>query len=65
MTTATMTRDAIDAVLVKLDGLDITADERRLLRAAVRLAVDTSPPPGSGQKATSRLADSGIDVGSF
>jgi hypothetical protein len=66
MATATMTREQIDAVMAKLDGLDIIGDDEMLvLRAAVRLAADTAPAPGVERKATGRFGDNGVDVGSF
>jgi hypothetical protein len=66
MATVTMTRDEIDAVVAKLDGLDVTDDERLLLHAVLQLAgdaFDTSLPPQPAP--AGRVADNGIDVGSF
>lgn len=65
MTNVTITREEIDSVVAKLDRLDVTANEKRLVHAAIRLAVDTSPPRVAEREAVDAPRDNGIDVGSF
>ncbi|MGH9227761.1 MAG: hypothetical protein ACRD07_03350 [Acidimicrobiales bacterium] len=58
ITNVTMTRDEIDSVVAKLDGLDVTDKERLLLQAVARLA---------GDAIVERVTDehTRVDVGSF
>ena len=68
MGTVTMTRNEIDAVVAKLDRLDITDRERLILHAVLQLAgdaFDTSLPPASQREPLGRFTHNDIDVGSF
>jgi hypothetical protein len=60
MADVTMTRDEIDSVVSRLDGLDVTDEERRLLHVVVRLAGDAFAAQTTGVS-----PDRAIDVGSF
>jgi hypothetical protein len=55
----TMTRDEIASVVAKLDDLDVSDRERRLLREVVRLAGDAAAPRTTG------ASPDVVDVGSF